>query len=369
VEELEQEYRAERFREYAHISRNMAVAGAVLILALWIRDYAHNPGMAHTTVLLRVVMASAVLLYAATLCMRVSRPLALASGYFAVFMAEFGVLEIWGRLGAGYGAALPGYMYVYLLLPVVTLPLTFRETAFAFLLVPVVPNLQALLGMAPGFPVPAFNALIWPACGIALFANHQFDRLLRKLYVSQDELRKLASNDVLTGLANRRGFIHRGEQACALARRHGRDLSVLMLDLDHFKAVNDRFGHAAGDDVLRFVAATIGLQLRTTDICGRTGGEEFAVVLPETSLEEALNTAERIRHAIERAPIPTDEAKKPLRVTASIGVATFMESGETLEEVLSEADRALYEAKRDGRNRVCGSFYNSRAPAQAVIPR
>src|SRR6185436_11318492 len=137
------------------------------------------------------------------------------------------------------------------------------------------------------------------------------------------------------------------------AQRHRRELCVLMLDIDHFKAVNDRHGHAAGDDVLKLISATFAWGLRDADVCGRIGGEEFAVVLPETGLAQAMQTAERLRLTVAKTAVPTDHAPEPLRVTVSVGVAALSD-GESLDELLARADQSLYQAKRAGRNRVVG---------------
>ena len=349
----EGEYLAARFREYARLSRNVSLAAALLVVALWARDWAQNPGMAMETVGLRLLVASGSLVYAASLTFNVRRALVLASGYASIVVLEFAVLEVWTRLGAGYAASFPAHLYVYLILPLVMLPFSLRENLVSLLLVPLLPNLQALSGMAPGFPVLAFNAMIWPACGIALFAHREYDRLLRRLFDSQRRLMDLAARDELTGLGNRRYFMQRGEEAVRLAARHGRPLSVLMIDIDHFKTVNDRYGHAAGDDVLKFLAVTLSLHSRSTDTCGRIGGEEFALVLPETALAEALKTAERIREAVARTPVPTDQSAEPIPVTVSIGAAALAPA-QSLDELLEQADRALYEAKGSGRNRVAG---------------
>src|SRR6185295_2042708 len=202
-----------------------------------------------------------------------------------------------------------------------------RESLGVMLMVPVVPNIQAALGMAPGFPLLAFNALIWPACGIVVFAQREFDQLFRKLFRSQRQLNELATRDVVTGLANRRYFMERAEAARGLAQRHRRDLCALMLDIDHFKSINDRYGHAAGDDVLKALGAALAGALRNADISGRTGGEEFAAVLPETGLAQAMQTAERVRKTIAGLVVPTGHAREPLRVTVSIGVAALPASG------------------------------------------
>jgi diguanylate cyclase (GGDEF)-like protein len=347
----EAEYLAARFREYSRIARNITLVGAAMVLVLWLRDWVYDPALARETLGLRVVMAAGALVYAAALSLKVRRRLILASGYAAVFAVQFTVMEIWTRLGAGYSATFPGFLYIYLILPLLVLPFSFRENLVSLAIVPLVPNLQALLGMAPGFPVLGFNALIWPAFVLSMFAYREYDRLLRRLYETQAKLMELATRDELTGLGNRRHFMQRGEEAVRLAVRHNRPLSVLMIDLDRFKEVNDRYGHAAGDDVLKFLAVNLSLHSRITDTVGRTGGEEFAMVLPETALEDALVSAERIRAAVERTPVPTDQSEVPIAITVSIGVAQLA-SSQSLDTLLERADAALYEAKRAGRNRV-----------------
>lgn len=350
--QLEREYRDARFGEYARISRNVALAGGVLVLVLWIRDVLHDPLRAHETVVLRILMAGGAFCYAAALWLNVRRGLVLVSGYLAVLLVEFSIFAIWSRLDAGWAASFPGYLYIYLVLPLIMLPFSFRETVLAVVLVPLVPNAQVLAGLAPGFPLAAFNAMIWPACGITLFASLQYERLLRRLFSSQGRLQDLAARDELTGLGNRRLLMERGTELVKLAQRHSRPLAALMLDLDHFKVVNDRYGHAAGDDVLRFLAAAVTLQLRASDLAGRSGGEEFVLLLPETSLAQAAATAERLRESLARTPVPTDEAHAPIPVTVSIGVAALRAQDETLDALLVRADAAMYEAKRAGRNCV-----------------
>ena len=350
--QLEPDYQAARFAEYRQFSIAVAIAGAALVLGLWLRDFTDDPAGARTTVPLRLVMASGVALYAASMWLRVRRSLRLAAGYVALIVIEFSVLAIWSRLASGYAGGFPGYLYIFIVAPLVLLPFSFRESASALLLVGVVPNLQVLLGMAPGFPTAAFNALVWPACGMALFAQRQFDQLFRRVFLVQRELSTLARHDPLTGLANRRDFMVRAEAQCAAARRYGRPLSVLMIDLDHFKAVNDRYGHAAGDDVLRFIAAVFSLEVRSTDVCARVGGEEFAVVLAETGLEGGLQMAERIRQAVAASPVISERVPHPLRVTISVGVAASAKGATSLDALLRDADQALYRAKAEGRNCV-----------------
>ena len=160
---------------------------------------------------------------------------------------------------------------------------------------------------------------------------------------------RMATTDELTQVSNRRHFFHLGDKQFATAQRYGPPLSVLMLDIDHFKQVNDRYGHAAGDDVIRTVAERLRGVIRTMDLLGRYGGEEFALVLPETD-EGASPLGERLREAVQAEPIPTCEGE--IAITISVGVAIMSETDADLAAILNRADGALYEAKRAGRNRV-----------------
>jgi diguanylate cyclase (GGDEF)-like protein len=164
-----------------------------------------------------------------------------------------------------------------------------------------------------------------------------------------------AASDALTGLPNRRTFDRRLNAEFKRARRFGEPVSVLLIDADHFKQVNDQYGHHVGDEVLRRLAVTLRENLpREYDVIARIGGEEFAALLPHTSRDDAAIVAERLRSAIESTPITTAAGK--LNITISVGVGSLltrisMEAQTTL-DVLDEADRALYESKRLGRNRV-----------------
>ena len=159
-----------------------------------------------------------------------------------------------------------------------------------------------------------------------------------------------ATLDALTGLNNRRQFEVRLKQEIATTKRQKNPLCAMMIDIDFFKKVNDTYGHASGDAVLRAVASVIKEHLRESDIPSRYGGEEFAVLLPYTHIDEAQIVGERLRKAVESTPVPID--KKNINVTISMGLAEFNPE-ETGEELFERADKALYEAKESGRNRVC----------------
>ena len=169
-----------------------------------------------------------------------------------------------------------------------------------------------------------------------------------RLKSERDALTQDASMDPLTGLPNRRSLTTELEREHALARRGRPAFSALLLDVDHFKRVNDERGHAAGDHVLVEIAARLRRRARTSDVVGRWGGEEFLIVAPDTDVTGATILGHGLRTAISEAPIALDSG--PVRVTASVGVAAW--ERETVHELLSRADGALYEAKAAGRDKV-----------------
>ena len=163
-----------------------------------------------------------------------------------------------------------------------------------------------------------------------------------------DATERMATTDGLTGLLNHRTFQGRLDELLLAAQRYGRKLSVILCDIDHFKSVNDTYGHPVGDQVLKAVARVLVREARTTDLVARYGGEEFAVVMPETDTAGGLVIAERIRERI--AQLVTDTPQGPLKVTLSLGLATFPDDGVRKAELVEKADAGLYHAKRHGRN-------------------
>ena len=192
-------------------------------------------------------------------------------------------------------------------------------------------------------PSPFDKEVIDHACRLAAIA---VDRAR-----AMESLHRLAMVDTLTGLANRSHFIDQGETEMTRARRLGRSIGILMLDIDHFKRINDTYGHAAGDVALKVVAAVIAREVRAIDVCGRLGGEEFAVILPETDGMGAMQAAERLRLAVARQVIRVVEGVE-IQVSISIGVTMFAGHDSNIDHLLARADGALYEAKRAGRNQA-----------------
>lgn len=188
-----------------------------------------------------------------------------------------------------------------------------------------------------------------------------------KIKAQTDELTLLAMRDPLTGCMNRRAFLERVEQEWKRAKRNGNPLSCLMVDIDHFKSVNDRHGHRAGDEALQCVAAILQRSVRTTDLVCRFGGEEFCVFLPETKIEGALLVAEKLRAAIAQASVGG------ITITASLGLAAVSPDLKRVEELIEQADQALYAAKNAGRNRTVRRDQMPDAPnpvsTRSSIPR
>jgi diguanylate cyclase (GGDEF)-like protein/PAS domain S-box-containing protein len=221
--------------------------------------------------------------------------------------------------------------------------------AHALLLVPLLAGERVLgiISIGHSDPSRTFNStdiellsLFAQQATIAIRNAHQFA-----------EMQHLATTDSLTGLNNRRSFGNLAQRAYEQAVRYNHPLAVLMLDIDHFKRVNDQFGHGAGDHVLRSVAYYCLTSLRAVDVVGRYGGEEIAMILPETDSAHAQRVAERLRQTLAQANIETEYG--PLQITVSLGIATATpQDSLPLETLINRADQALYQAKRAGRNRV-----------------
>jgi diguanylate cyclase (GGDEF)-like protein len=185
-----------------------------------------------------------------------------------------------------------------------------------------------------------------------LFANQAAIALQNARLFNQ--MSTLAVTDTLTGLANRRGFFEVAEKEVERARRYGRSLCLVMFDIDDFKKVNDTHGHLIGDQVLRVLGTTARRTIRSTDTLCRFGGDEFLILMPESALDQALATAERLRQRISSEMVVVTAAGQ-LVLTISLGVVSLeRETEETVEKLVERADAVMYRAKTSGKNRVCG---------------
>jgi diguanylate cyclase (GGDEF)-like protein len=192
---------------------------------------------------------------------------------------------------------------------------------------------------------------------LSFFVRQSF-QLAHELRISNDTAERLARTDELTGMKNRRAFYELAQQAFEQAERYDRPLTLMSIDIDHFKRVNDTWGHAAGDAALRAMARVIVNNSRMTDIAGRVGGEEFAILLPETTTAAAAVDAERLRRETEETVVTHNNVE--IRFTCSIGVASRDAVVGSLDMLMGRADGALYEAKEKGRNRVAARMRTER---------
>jgi diguanylate cyclase (GGDEF)-like protein len=199
----------------------------------------------------------------------------------------------------------------------------------------------------------AFSSILLRSIGLGYYGWMLRDKMYERTHSLENavyEAEHLATHDLLTGVLNRRVIVPAIDEQIALCKRKEIPACVVMIDLDRFKSVNDKYGHLIGDDVLRMLAIRINGMIRDVDKFGRYGGEEFLLLLPATTLDLGLITMERIREDI--ASAPWSEIAKGIRMTISCGV-TEVKPSDTNSDVIARADQALYDAKHKGRNRVC----------------
>jgi len=195
----------------------------------------------------------------------------------------------------------------------------------------------------------AVISMIYSAAFFYAYANRSLNFFIR-MRDSNEQLKIMATRDTLTGVFNARAYYEFCDSMIKLAKRTNSPYAVLFVDLDHFKSINDTYGHAAGDLVLKSVADCLTNNIRSSDGLGRIGGEEFSIFLPNTSFEDALSLAEHLRYSIESIMPAIGEGTR--KITASIGVARNKHSEQSMLEIQQQADLAMYRAKAAGRNRV-----------------
>ncbi|MBI2381581.1 MAG: GGDEF domain-containing protein [Gammaproteobacteria bacterium] len=256
------------------------------------------------------------------------------------------ILLSWLELGFLYG--LPGLLLTGMAMTAFA-PL-WRIYVLSCLACLVLPNLVMAYAGVPAKLMLNANVFLVSMFGLQLVFGWFLQRLSRQEYVLERRLEHQATRDGLTQLYNRRQFLSLMEAEFSRSRRYGQPLSFAMLDLDHFKAINDRHGHAVGDWVLVHFAECGRNVLREQDYFGRLGGEEFGVLLVHADQAQALEALERLRRAVEEAVLPS--ARGELRYTVSMGLAELSEADADVPALLRRADGALYQAKSQGRNRV-----------------
>ena len=339
-----------KFLDHRDFAAKLFVLGAFLGSGLWLWDYITDPAGANQTVLLRTLFF--LFLVVPWLFRKIDDRRLLTTLLVALLLASVALYtEILTHLKMGMVYGIGGYMYYMLLPPLALQPFSFRANLLFILLSAALPHLMAFAGLAPGFEHPNYAVLIWPAAMLAILVQYLYSREYRKRYELEKRLEEMSYTDTLSGLHNRRYFMEFLQKELRRYTRRGKPFSLLMIDIDRFKRINDAYGHPVGDIVIQALADVLKREVRQMDFVARIGGEEFAVILPDTEEAKAMEAAERIREAAESTEIRLP-SQPPIRFSISVGIA-MAELDRDISAILRASDTALYEAKDRGRNRVC----------------
>ncbi|SEQ09411.1 diguanylate cyclase (GGDEF) domain-containing protein [Amphritea atlantica] len=324
---------------------------SVLWAALWGWDWVTDPVGADNTRVLRLLFLAA-LAYSLTLYfIRKSSAWLAIITVVGMLAAEANFILILNHLDNGIVYGLGGFMYCMFIAVLVFQCFSLITNIIYTLSATLLPHLAGELAIADNFQHFQYAALIWPAALLAIVAqivqSHHY--LLR--YQLERQLEALSTTDTLTGARNRRYFIPLLAREVRRAKRTGQKLSLLMLDIDMFKRVNDTYGHLTGDRVIHNVSVVSHQFARDIDVVARLGGEEFAILLTACDQNQAVQVAERIRSEIKGITMHSEDDIS-FNYTVSIGVAELDESDQNERCFLGRADSALYKAKESGRNRV-----------------
>ena len=343
---------AAKYAAYRLLTERLILAFAILILLLWIWDWNFDSGNAMSTVWFRVGSFLLLLALAATMHYRLEATWVGVAMYGVILLVELGFTIILSRLDTGFDSAIGGYLYFVLAIVLLGLPFTFITNVIGSIAVAIAPVLYGDM-VADDFPNLRFAISVWPAFATGIFFHWGANRLILDNLQSQAFIETMSLTDPLTGLLNRRALEIAFERARAMIARNGGQVCLLMLDIDHFKRINDTYGHPAGDEVLKTLAGLLGSNLRPTDEKARIGGEEFVCLLPNASLQDAITLGERLRLSVKETAfrIPASGGTVTEHITISLG-ATYWQSPESLDDAIGRADEAMYEAKGSGRNRL-----------------
>jgi diguanylate cyclase (GGDEF)-like protein len=344
-------YLQKKLEDHRAFSSAMFLLFACLEPALWSWDYVTDPAGAGDTLLLRLAYFPLFALAAAAFkYIRPRRALAAVS-MGATLLAEIIFVEILNRLHFGMTYGIGGFMF-FMFMPLVLFQgFSLRLNLCYTFIAAALPHLLADAGFAQAFQHKHYAVLIWPSAVMVMLVQFAFALSYLKRSESETALEQASNTDPMTGVSNRRHFMPLLRREIARCRRLNHPVSLLMIDIDHFKQVNDSYGHPVGDQVICALADICRKVSRTIDVVARLGGEEFAILLPEARKEEALAVAERVRAAVENATVKAPGGAE-LKFTVSVGVAEQPSNDESEEKLIHLADQALYQAKAEGRNRV-----------------
>jgi len=344
------EYLQKKLEDHRSFGVAMFSLFACLGTTLWAWDYVTDPVGARNMVGLRLCFLLFIVIAFAFKHVRSRRILAFIS-MGATLLAEVIFVEILNRLNTGMTYGIGGFMF-FMFMPLVLFQgFSLRLNLSYTFVAAVIPHLLAAINFAHGFQNMHYAVLIWPTAVMTMLVQFAFALNYLIRYESESALELASNTDPMTGASNRRHFMPLLRQELIRGHRFNHRASLLMLDIDHFKKINDSYGHPTGDLVICTLADVCRKASRETDVVARLGGEEFAIMLPATSIQNALVVAERVRAAVENTLVKS-LGDMEFRFTVSIGVAEQQQEDKSEESLIGIADTALYQAKTSGRNRV-----------------
>jgi diguanylate cyclase (GGDEF)-like protein len=340
-----------KYQDHKYYTGVLFVIGGMLSCSFWGWDYIIDPQGAMHTAWLRAAYLLVTLSLLAALRHLPPRMLFVCC-LTAILVTETIFAEIMNRLTLGTVYGIGGLSIILMSSVFYTQCFPLLSNLFYTACITLWPHLLAMAGLSIDFKHAQYGALMWPTAILMMLAQTAIHLSYVHRYILERKLETRSNTDHLTGASNRRYFMPLLDKEVARAKRsHGR-LAVLFLDIDHFKRINDTYGHFDGDAVICSLVELCRLAVRETDTIARLGGEEFAVLLPDSNLSHALVVAERIRQSAEQAVVETGNPRG-IRFCVSIGAAELLADTEGGHDLLARADARLYQAKSSGRNRVC----------------
>lgn len=347
-----EEFQRYRFETFRFFSIKLGFLVAILSLLVHFPDWIIDPNAANKWIIIKIVSGILLLLFPIAIIRGINRHTLPWILYSSVLLSMILRLYYDSKINEQSLGGIWTIFYYFMCPWILGLPFSRKENTIGILTLLLTPNIIAAFYHDYLNTAIKINIMVIPLVIFLFYTQFYIDILIKNLFEYQNRLNAMANRDALTGLFNRRHFFDAAILQIKRAKRSKAALSLMIADIDHFKSVNDKFGHMIGDLVIKETAKILTMTLRETDLIARLGGEEFVALLVDSDNIAATNAADRVRIAIENTEIHLEGMTDRIRFTASFGVTAIHSDGETLEDIIDRADQGLYAAKRLGRNRV-----------------